>query len=86
LLAWLKRMQTSTERNNERTFQKLLEKWGGYESVRRFVANYGKTTTKKLYLYHLDRYFDWLPTHGVNLTPDELVTDKYTVWALSDRD
>jgi hypothetical protein len=69
------RPKTGHERNIEGEARMLLRRIGPYDSVERFISNYAKMTTRKMYLYHLDRYLAWLHESGVTLTPDELITD-----------
>jgi hypothetical protein len=73
--------ETYREREVRMQVERLLVKWGNYESVQRFVRKYGKPNTKAGYLADLDLYFRWLASEGVRLTPDELVRDNLK-WVL----
>jgi integrase len=67
--------ETHREREVRLQVERLLAKWGRYESVQRFIRKYGKPNTKAGYLADLDLYFRWLDSEGVKLTPDELIRD-----------
>ena len=67
--------ETYREREVRLQIERLLVKWGKYESVQRFIRKYGKPNTRAGYLADLDLYFRWLGSEGVSLTPDELIRD-----------
>lgn len=67
--------ETYRERCVRLQLERLLKKWGKYESIQRFARKYGRATTKAAYLSDLDLYFRWLKSEGVSLDPDELIRD-----------
>ena len=68
--------ETYRERELRSQISRFMEKWGGYESVQRFVRKYHlKLKTCRGYLADLDLYFDWLRVTGVTINPDELILD-----------
>jgi integrase len=68
--------ETYRERELRSQISKFMEKWGGYESVQRFIRKYHlKLNTCRGYLADLDLYFDWLLVTGVTMSPDELIPD-----------
>lgn len=67
--------ETYREREVRLQVERLLAKWGKYESVQRLMRKYGKPNTRAGYLADLDLYFRWLTSEGVKLTPDELIKD-----------
>jgi hypothetical protein len=54
---------------------KALQKIGDSEAVSSFLSKYGKVATRAGYSACLAKYFAWLKSIGVNVTPDELITD-----------
>jgi integrase len=68
--------ETYRERELKNQISRFMEKWGGHESVQRFVRKYHlKLNTCRGYLADLDLYFDWLQVVGVTMNPDELIMD-----------
>jgi len=65
----------SAKRYHERSAANILTALGNGEAIRRFTMKYGNTGTKLNYLSILKRYFAWLKSQGMTLSPDELATD-----------
>lgn len=63
------------EQTSARALEAKLREIGESRAVERFLSRYGKIRTRTTYICLLVKYFRWLKSQGVDLSPDELVKD-----------
>src|SRR5689334_21389432 len=72
--AFTVRMSTR-EARTKRKIARNIEEMGRCPVVERFLNKYGKDNTKRIYALELALYLRWLKHTGIELTPDQLITD-----------
>jgi hypothetical protein len=68
-------MPNSNQTNAAKALARTLKRTGPSEAVSRFLSKYGPVMTRRGYAEALFKYFEWLKSIGVDLTPDRLITE-----------